>query len=159
MSGKILNSIIFRDNRQDICPTVRARSGLSAAIAVGFLMIFNEASYQKQALRRVSAEYQPRDGRPHDMACAFHTAQIDDNWMAAKVKTGGGQEPLFADEMIAVVKDLAHRVVEGEAHVSDLMSMLESLEKMGIDVDGLFSDKTTMLGPRFCREAGMKRAA
>ena len=159
MSGTDYNSIIFYDNQQDICPTVRRKSGIAAAVALGFLMIFNEASYQKQAVRRVNEEYQPRDGRAHQMACAFHTAQIDDNWMAAKVKSGGGQEPLFADEMIAVVKDLAHRVVEGEAHVSDLISMLESLEKMGIDVNGLFSDKTTMLGPRFCREAGMKRAA
>ena len=149
MSGTDYNSIIFYDNKRDICPTVRMKSGIAAAVALGFFMIFNEASYQKQELRRVNADYQPRDGKPHQMACAFHTAQIDDNWMTAKVKSGDGEEPSFADEMTAVVKDLARRVVAGEAHVSDLMSMLESLEKMGIDVHGLFSDHTTMLGPRF----------
>lgn len=42
--------------------------------------------------------------------------------------------PSLAAEMVAVLRELARRVMEGTAPVGELMSMVETVQRMGIDV-------------------------
>ena len=43
-------------------------------------------------------------------------------------------QPALAAEMIALLKELARRVMEGTAPVGELMSMVDTVQRMGIDV-------------------------
>jgi len=53
-------------------------------------------------------------------------------------------QPAMAEEMIALLKELARRVMEGSAPVAELMSMIDTVQRMGIDVMDVMA-----MGPLF----------
>lgn len=124
---------------------------VAAAVAVGFLFIFNEASYQKRAQRLSFTQYAPRT----HAASAFHTALVNDNKVKVEIKADA---PVFAGEMLAVVRDLASRVMTGTADIAELLSMMDTLQRMGIDVQGLFSLMTPVLAAEMTEEAQLQQA-
>ncbi len=124
---------------------------VAAAVAVGFLFIFNEASYQKRAQRMAFTQYAPKT----QAASAFHTALVNDNGVRVEIKAG---EPGFAGEMLAVVRDLAARVMTGTADIAELLSMLETLQGMGIDVQGLFGFLGPVMAADMTEEAQLQQA-
>lgn len=132
-----INSIVKIGQVAAQTPTVGIGSGVvavAAIVAVGFLCIFNDASTQKRRKRYI-AEGSDEQKAQHPAMTAFHTAQCNDN----RAKGTDEEQPLFAAEMIAVARDLARRVMQGTAHIAELFSMLETLQRMGIDVHGLFA--------------------
>lgn len=159
ITGKI-NSIIYVGAQAASSGQVVAGAvGVAAAVAVGFLFIFNEASYQKRALRQTTG-YRFGDDQPHPACTAFHTAATNDNRLTVSVKSPGKDQPLFAGEMIAVARALARRVMEGTAHIAELLSMMDELQRMGISIQGLFSFGAALLAPKFNREeAELNKAA
>ncbi len=124
---------------------------VAAAVAVGFLFIFNEASYQKRAQRMAFTQYAPKT----HTASAFHTALVNDNGVRVEIKAG---EPVFAGEMLAVVRDLAARVMTGTADIAELLSMLDTLQRMGIDVQGLFGFLAPVMAAEMTEEAHLQQA-
>ena len=101
---------------------------VAAAVALGFLYIFNGASDQK---RKNRLNYHEKEtGEHHPAASAFHTA--------CEPKTATERE-LYAAELLAVARDVARRVMNGTAPLSELMTLLETLQRLGVDVQGLFS--------------------
>ncbi len=124
---------------------------VAAAVAVGFLFIFNEASYQKRAQRLNFTQYAPKT----HAASAFHTALVNDNGVRVEIKADA---PVFAAEMLAVVRDLAARVMTGAADLAELLSMLETLQRMGIDVQGLFGFLAPVTAPEMTDEAALQQA-
>lgn len=124
---------------------------MAAAVAVGFLFIFNEASYQKRAQRLHFTQYAPKT----HAASAFHTALVNDNGVRVEIKA---EAPVFAGEMLAVVRDLAARVMTGTADIAELLSMLETLQRMGLDVQGLFSFMAPVMAPEMTEEAALQQA-
>ena len=124
---------------------------VAAAVAVGFLFIFNEASYQKRAQRLNFTQYAPKT----HAASAFHTALVNDNGVRVEIKA---EAPVFAGEMLAVVRDLAARVMTGKADIAELLSMLDTLQRMGIDVQGLFSFLAPQTAMEMTEEAQLQQA-
>lgn len=124
---------------------------VAAAVAVGFLFIFNEASYQKRAQRLAFTQYAPKT----QAASAFHTALVNDNRVQVEIKADA---PVFAGEMLAVVRDLAARVMNGTADIAELLSMLETLQGMGIDVQGLFGFLGPVMAAEMAEEAQLQQA-
>lgn len=120
---------------------------VAAIVAVGFLCIFNDASTQKRRKRYI-AEGSDEQKAQHPAMTAFHTAQCNDN----RSKGTDGEQPLFAAEMIAVARDLARRVMQGTAHIAELLSMLDTMQRMGIDVRGLFAFGTMSVAEQLAEE-------
>lgn len=115
---------------------------IAAAAALGFLFIFNEASEQKR---------QNRLNLDETGADAFHTACAEACRKPA--------QPFCADELIAIAKDLARRVMNGTAPVSELLAMLDTLQRLGIEVHGLFAFGSAFLAMKMEEAAECERAA
>jgi len=124
-----------------------------AAVAVGFLFMFNEASYQRGAQRRATSGVMPEQKAAPKAVEATGLSTV-----VSFEKEQCEQQPAFAGELIAVVKDLAQRVMMGQAPVAELISMLDMMEKMGIKVKGMFNIGSSFLAPKNTEEATAKAA-
>jgi len=124
-----------------------------AAVAVGFLFMFNEAAHQRGAMRRLEGASFPKAEKQPVVEAATGLSTV-----VSFEKEQAEQVPAFAGELIAVVKDLARRVMLGQAPVAELISMLDVLEKMGIRVKGMFNISTSFMAPKLTEEAAQKAA-
>ncbi len=115
---------------------------VAAAAALGFLFIFNGASGQKRENRH---DFEETDTE------AFHTACAE----ACRKPV----QPFCADELIAIAKDLARRVMNGTAPVSELLAMLDTLQRLGIEVHGLFAFGSAFLALKMEEVAEHEKAA
>jgi len=124
-----------------------------AAVAVGFLFMFNEAAYQKGAQRRAFRGFMPA-------APKAEPAQKEQTGVAtvAAFAAEDTTQPAFAGELIAVVKDLAARVMLGQAPVAELIAMLDMLERMGVKVKGLFNIGPAFHSPKLADEKDLQTA-
>ncbi|MDE1152295.1 MAG: hypothetical protein PW788_07145 [Micavibrio sp.] len=126
---------------------------VAAAVAVGFLFMFNEAAYQKGAQRRAFGGHMPAK-QPETAPAKQETGVATVAAFAAEDTT----QPAFAGELIAVVKDLATRVMAGQAPVAELIAMLDMLERMGVKVKGLFSIGPAYHSPKLVDEKDLQTA-
>lgn len=132
-----------------------AAGGLAvvAAVAVGFLFMFNEAAHQRGVMRRLEGASFPKADKQAVAEAATGLATV-----VSFEKEQGEQVPAFAGELIAVVKDLARRVMTGQAPVAELIAMLDALEKMGIKVKGMFNISTGFMAPKLVDDATQQAA-
>ncbi len=123
-----------------------------AAVAVGFLFMFNEAAYQGGVQRRSQLGVMPETKFANKTSADTAVAPAM-NFLAA-----ADEQPAFAGELIAVAKDLAVRVLSGKAPVAELIAMLDMLERMGVKVKGLFNIGSAFYTPKFEAELDAKAA-
>lgn len=124
---------------------------LKAALLTSTLMCMLEAEYQEHAQARAFAGYYFEDEAAPAIAEKAAARLPEQIIFDHKNEV----QPGLAAEMIALLRELARRVMEGAAPVSELMSMVEAVQRMGIDVMDFMA-----VGPAFhSHEYAGERAA
>lgn len=114
------------------------------AMQVGFTMGAAEAKYQAG----VQAEAYYGGFIPADAQAAAIVANGSADKDAPRdmimVDKNKQVQPALAAEMMQLLKELARRVMEGAAPVGELMAMIDTVQRMGIDVMDFMA-----MGPAF----------